>query len=53
MNKTSKLFEALQRFQNANDRIAKKYKAKISIQVPGEKEIILADGRKSESTREK
>lgn len=49
MNKVreQKFINAISRFKATNDRLAKKYGMKITMSIPGEKEVILADGRKN------
>ncbi|MDD2822827.1 MAG: hypothetical protein PHQ59_01975 [Candidatus Daviesbacteria bacterium] len=36
-----------------NQRLAEKYHCKVSIQVPGEKEVVLADGREKKEPEKK
>lgn len=46
----SKLNKALDNFLRINERIAKKYKAKISMEYKG-KEVLIADQREYEKTK--
>ena len=39
------LKKALDNLISINQRLAEKYKCKVSISAPGEKEVVLADGR--------